>query len=163
MWKYLLKTIGILFVLFLFWQTILIFLAIKESFIKINKNPCKSQTIVINNHSEIPRLIHQMWKSEDLSTFPINNSFNEWKKSYSNYEIRFWTDRQIENLISQPEYQYLYSTYHSFTYSIQRADLARLLVLHAYGGIYADLDVFPCPKRIDELLKKNFQNDVVST
>ncbi|CAF1132610.1 unnamed protein product [Adineta steineri] len=104
---------------------------------------------------KIPEIIHQMWKTTDLSTYPINNSHNKWKLFYPNYKFILWTDKQIEELILKNDYKYLYSIYKSYFYSIQRADLARLIILHSYGGIYADLDVYPQDTNLDKLILKN--------
>ncbi|CAF1576030.1 unnamed protein product [Adineta ricciae] len=96
-----------------------------------------------------------MWKTSNLSSYPIKNSHDVWKRFPLNYEIHLWTDDQIEKLISTAEYQYLYPVYKSYLYSIQRCDLARLVVLHAFGGIYADLDVYPHEKHIEKLVFNN--------
>jgi mannosyltransferase OCH1-like enzyme len=126
----------------------------KENFNGIDYNSC-DRNLFNKNSSSIPRLIHQMWKSKNLLTYPINNSHSEWKRFYPNYEIRLWTDEDLEKLVLKTEYEYLYSIYKSYFYSIQRADLARLIILHAYGGIYADLDVFPCSEQIENLRLSN--------
>ncbi|CAF3108642.1 unnamed protein product, partial [Rotaria sp. Silwood2] len=105
--------------------------------------------------SSIPRVIHQTWKNNNLSTYPINNSHSEWKRLYPNYKIRLWTDEDIDELISEDHYKNLYNIYKEYPYSIQRADLSRLIILHSQGGIYADLDVFPCSKQIENIRLSN--------
>lgn len=133
----------------LLWQIILIIITLKDNLTRTEFNLCN---INLNEtSSSIPRIIHQMWKNDKLSTYPINNSHSEWKRLYPNYKIILWTDEDLNKLISKSEYKYLYDTYYSYKYSIQRADLARLIVLHNQGGIYADLDVFPCSKSIEKL------------
>jgi len=139
--------------LLLLWQILLIFIAIKNNFIGIDFN---SFNINFNKtNSSIPRIIHQMWKTDNLLTYPIENSHSKWKKLYPNYEIRLWTDEDLEELLDKNEYKYLKSIYKSYTYSIQRADLGRLIILHNEGGIYADLDVFPCSNKIENLRLSN--------
>ncbi|KAI8905200.1 hypothetical protein EDD86DRAFT_212423 [Gorgonomyces haynaldii] len=49
-------------------------------------------------------------------------------------------------------YPYWSPFYESFTRNIHRIDSVRYLLLHKFGGIYADLDTI-CLKRIDDLLK----------
>jgi mannosyltransferase OCH1-like enzyme len=148
--KYLISIIFLIGLLFL-WQITLILIAIQDNFIGINFNSFN----VNNTNSTIPRIIHQMWKTNHLLTYPIENSHSEWKKFYPNYEIRLWTDEDLEILINTEEYKYLKSIYLSYPYSIQRADLSRLIILHSEGGIYADLDVFPCSNKIEYLLLSN--------
>jgi len=151
--KYIISIIFMIILLLLLWQIILILIAIKDNFIGIKFN---SFNVNVNKtNSTIPRIIHQMWKTDNLLTYPIENSHSEWKKLYPNYEIRLWTDEDLEILINKEEYKYLKSISESYPYSIQRADLFRLIVLHSEGGIYADLDVFPCSNQIEYLRLSN--------
>ncbi|KAH7362773.1 hypothetical protein B0T11DRAFT_224449 [Plectosphaerella cucumerina] len=89
-------------------------------------------------------LIHQIWKSTDLSTYPTRAFHDEWKSATEplNYTVKLWTDEDLLNLLQQ-RYPWLESTYHGYSHNVQRADLMRLVVVHAEGGVYADLDVFP--------------------
>ena len=139
--------------LLLIWQLILIITALASLLTGIEIISFDSGLNQINNST--PRIIHQIWKTSNLLTYPINTSHLEWKKEYPNYEVNLWTDKQIEELISKQEYIYLYSVYKSYSYRIQRADLARLIILHSHGGIYADLDAFPSEKNIEDLRLQN--------
>jgi len=142
--------IGLLFL----WQITLIIIAIQDNFIGIHFNSFYLNK-TNNTNNTIPRIIHQMWKTNNLLTYPIENSHSEWKKFYPNYEIRLWTDEDLEILINTEEYKYLKAIYLSYPYSIQRADLSRLIILHSEGGIYADLDVFPSSNQIEYLRLSN--------
>jgi mannosyltransferase OCH1-like enzyme len=148
---YLLYFILIIFV----WQFVLIIKTIGDLFIGIRKSSSSSSSssnLQLNEiNSLIPRQIHQMWKTSNLLTYPINNSHSQWKQFYPNYSIRLWTDIDVEKLILKNEYIYLYEIYKSYSYSIQRADLARLIILHSEGGIYVDLDVFPSSLNLEYL------------
>ncbi len=44
--------------------------------------------------------------------------------------MKLWTDDDIKRLVSA-EYSWLLSTFEGYTQNIQRADIARLLVVHA--------------------------------
>ena len=145
--------LSIILLIFLLWQMILIIYSLKEIFIGIDFNQMNINQNT--NLTVIPRIIHQMWKNSNLSTYPIQHSHFQWKKFYPNYQIRLWTDQDLEELIQTNEYIYLKEIYQSFQYSIQRADLGRLIIIHSQGGIYADLDVFPNNKSIEYLLLSN--------
>jgi inositol phosphorylceramide mannosyltransferase catalytic subunit len=95
-------------------------------------------------HRSIQNTIHQIWKTANTDTYSSKASCEFWKDNFGplNYTVTLWTDRDIRRLI-ESEYTWLLSTYTGYTQDIQRADLARLVVVHARGGIYADLDVFP--------------------
>jgi len=134
------------FVIIFLWQLILIPKSIYDLLVEIEVASLDNQL-----NETIPRIIHQMWKSDNLLTHPTHL---EWKKSYPNYKINLWTDKQIEELVLKDEFIELYSTYKSYFYGIQSADLARLITVDAEGGIYIDLDVYPSLTNIENLRLK---------
>ncbi|CAF1069412.1 unnamed protein product [Adineta ricciae] len=107
--------------------------------------------ISLSNHTrmKIPAIIHQTWRDENT----IPNNWQQASKTcrslHPNYEYRFWTDAAARRLIEK-EFPCLLSTYDSYPYDIQRADVIRLIVLYVFGGIYLDLDVI-CLKPLDQL------------
>jgi mannosyltransferase OCH1-like enzyme len=105
----------------------------------------------------IPRIVHQIWKTKNVSNYPIKSSHNDWKKNslYKNYTIKLWTDDEVNELI-RLKYSFLYKTYQSYRIPIQRVDIARLVILHFEGGIYTDLDVYPGHISTDELCNYRF-------
>ena len=58
------------------------------------------------------------------------------------FQYILWTDATIEQLVAQ-HYPQLLSVYRGYPSNIQRADVARYVILHHVGGIYADIDCFP--------------------
>ncbi|KAL2876293.1 hypothetical protein SGCOL_008467 [Colletotrichum sp. CLE4] len=92
----------------------------------------------------IPKLIHQVWTTRNVSTYSVQASYETWKNTMEplNYTVKLWTDEDVLELI-KTRYSWLLSTYEGYAQNIQRADVARLVVVHAEGGIYADLDVYP--------------------
>lgn len=91
----------------------------------------------------IPNVIHQIWKTADVSSYPAEASHQSWKAALEplNYTVKLWTEDDVVSLI-KTNYSWLWSTYESYPENIQRADMARLVVVHAEGGVYADLDAF---------------------
>lgn len=106
-----------------------------------NHNDSHSVTV-----PQIPNVVHQIWKTTDLRTYStqMKASHDKWKQELEplNYTVKLWTDDDILQLI-KGKYAWFLSTYEAYPQNIQRADIARLLVIHAEGGIYADLDVYP--------------------
>lgn len=92
----------------------------------------------------MPNAVHQIWKDNNLHTYPVRSSHQTWKNTLEplNYTVQVWTDVDIELLV-KTKYPWLYTTYRSYPHDIQRADIGRLVIIHAHGGIYADLDVHP--------------------
>jgi inositol phosphorylceramide mannosyltransferase catalytic subunit len=134
--------------LFLLWQLSLIGLTLDHLY---RPFPLLLFDRLNESHPLIPKIIHQLWKTSDLSTYPIVTSHGRWQETFPDYKVRLWTDADLDRLISSGRYSYLLNTYRSYMYAIQRADLARLIVLHFEGGIYADLDVFPQQRAIESL------------
>ena len=61
--------------------------------------------------------------------------------------VKVWGNDDVERFIAKIYPKYL-DLYHFLKLDIQRADLARLLILYKIGGVYADLD-YECLKPID--------------
>jgi len=144
-----------LFFLIFIWQISLIIFNIREVLIGIEITKNELEFNRDNKSTTIPRLIHQMWKTTDLSSYPINNSNSRWKLFYPTYRIQLWTDKEIDELFQLKHSKDLYLVYQSYFYAIQRSDLARLVILYHYGGIYADLDVFPSYDNIEDFILRN--------
>lgn len=91
----------------------------------------------------IPRLVHQLWKTANASSYAAGASRDAWRAALEllNYTARLWTD-DVARLVSA-RYAWLRPTLDGYARDIQRADVARLVVVHAEGGVYADLDVYP--------------------
>ena len=97
----------------------------------------------------IPHTIHQSWKSEIIPE-RFRSYVRSWRELHPNWEYRLWTDEDNRELIRQ-HYDWLLPTYDTYPYGIQRADMARLLYMHRFGGLYVDLD-FECLRPFDELV-----------
>lgn len=85
----------------------------------------------------IPKIIHQTWRDHNL---PVPKAWPEsWKRHNPDWEYRLWTDDDLLALV-QTNYPELESLYLSYPKPVQRADMARYLILHHHGGVYADID-----------------------
>ena len=99
--------------------------------------------------TKIPKVIHQTWKSKNLSDYPVKNSYDDWKSA--GYEVILWTDSMVEELV-RDHYPNLYPTFKGYALNIQRADIARYVILYHSGGIYADLDCYRGFNDVKDLL-----------
>ena len=85
----------------------------------------------------IPKIIHQTWKDENL---PVPASMPQsWRAQNPDWEYRFWTDAQLAEFV-KAEYPELWPLYEAAPKPVMRADIARYLLLHHFGGLYADID-----------------------
>ncbi|KAB8067092.1 nucleotide-diphospho-sugar transferase [Aspergillus leporis] len=115
-------------------------------------NGCTSNVLETSNNfhpiidSGIPSTVHQLWKTTDVGKYSteLKASRESWKTMFEsqNYTVKLWTDNDVLELI-KAKYAWLLPTYEGYPRNIQRADMARLLVVHHEGGIYSDLDVYP--------------------
>jgi inositol phosphorylceramide mannosyltransferase catalytic subunit len=68
----------------------------------------------------------------------------EWSHHY------FWTDENAETFFEQ-HYPWFQTTWESYPSIVQRADALRYFVLHKFGGVFLDMDLF-CRNPLDPLI-----------
>ncbi|MCP1382039.1 glycosyltransferase family 32 protein [Runella salmonicolor] len=85
----------------------------------------------------IPKVIHLCWLSGDPYPDDIKKCLSTWSEYLSDYEIRTWTHKDLEQLNSR----WVMQSYGVKKYAFA-ADFIRLYALYHYGGIYLDSDVF---------------------
>jgi len=101
----------------------------------------------------IPKIIHQTGPDPE-KWHPIWKECSEtWKNTFPDFQYMYWTDDDLRNLVKEKYSEFL-DLYDSFPYHIMRVDFARFCILHSYGGIYADLDIY-CYKNFYDLLKRD--------
>jgi mannosyltransferase OCH1-like enzyme len=91
--------------------------------------------------TDIPRLIHHSWKTDDRSKMDVElkqnlASFSD--KNPDSIQI-IWTDLDIQ-LFIRTFYSSLAPFFAAIPKMILKADLFRYLLLAKYGGIYSDID-----------------------
>lgn len=101
----------------------------------------------------IPKIIHQTAPNDENEWSPIwKECQSSWKEHFSDFEYILWSDEDLRNLIEN-DYPHLLGYYDSFQYKIVQNDFARFCILHKYGGIYADMDIY-CYKNFYEILNE---------
>lgn len=108
-----------------------------------------------SSRPQVPRIIHQTWKDEQIPDKWMKGH-KAWLREHPGYWYVLWRDVDLEQLI-QLAYPWAWETYVNLKYNIQRVDFGRMFVLHAYGGVYSDLDL--SPKRSMQPLLDFFSND----
>lgn len=109
----------------------------------------------------IPKIIHQSWKTEDVSTFRKGEAVWWQKKIFKHYvlksncEYMFWTDEDCERLIlDDPQFHYLKEAW-EMSSPIMRSDISRYAMVHKHGGVWMDLDMNSI-KPIENLFDNDF-------
>ena len=105
---------------------------------------------LFQNNTSVPKILHLTCKDKNnLSEFYKSN-LDSWKKFNPNLDIRLYDDDDLQNFFKK-EYPEYVDKINLFDKIIFKIDIFKLLVLHKYGGIYADMDV-ECLKCFDDLL-----------
>ena len=99
----------------------------------------------------IPQKLHFMWLPE-LEQAPENIRGNpaKWAALNPQWKLQVWTYEALCELIGDV-YPDLLPIWESLDRPVKQADLGRLLVIHAIGGAYLDMDLVPLSP-IDDML-----------
>lgn len=103
----------------------------------------------------IPKIIHHTGPDRSLWHPLWFKCYESWKTTHQDFEYRFWTDQDIDDLI-QIHYPKYWDMYSNYPVHIMKIDFARFAILHHIGGIYADLDVFCYQNFYDELTQNAY-------
>jgi hypothetical protein len=101
----------------------------------------------------IPRLLHQTWK-ESVVPPALQRYVDSWPALNPGWEVMFWNDSTGFDFIRRRYPEFYKKTFPKFHSGVERADILRYLLLHHYGGVYADLDV-ECLRPWQPLLAKH--------
>lgn len=108
----------------------------------------------------IPKTIHQTWRSDKLPSI-FQNIYDKNKSLNKEFDFKMWCHSpgppDIDEFI-QKEYSDIYHIFRRAKFGVQKADIARLAILHYYGGVYFDLDML-CLKNISDLI--DFESDYI--
>jgi hypothetical protein len=97
----------------------------------------------------IPRILHQIWIGGEPPQ-QWSELSRTWRRHHPSWEHRLWTDAESRPFVER-RYPGLLSLYDSYSYPVQRADVLRYMLLHHFGGAYADMDL-ECLRPIDPLI-----------
>ncbi|KAK2145180.1 hypothetical protein LSH36_697g03115 [Paralvinella palmiformis] len=89
---------------------------------------------------KIPRIIHQSWETADVPVGFVT-WIQSWLKKNPNWEYWFWTKQDVDELIEK-NYPTFSNLLKSDSVSTEdRANVMRYFIIHAHGGLYAELDM----------------------
>ncbi len=105
----------------------------------------------------IPKKIHYCWFGGNKKPKSVQKCINSWKKFCPDYEIIEWNESNFD-IHCMP---FVEQAYEAKKYAFV-TDVARLMIVYQYGGIYMDTDV-EVVKPLDDLLENRaymgFEND----
>lgn len=99
-------------------------------------------------------IVHQIAPADKSVWHPFwPKCYRSWK---AHYEVTLWNDQEGIDTLVREHYPQYWNLYQAFPFHVMKIDFVRLCILHRYGGLYADMDVF-CYKRIaPEYVSKPF-------
>lgn len=109
---------------------------------------------------KIPQTIHQIWIGDkNPPDIYLDTWRNNYIKMYPKWNYILWKETDIDQLFKKEYFdldinrlKYIYDTESQYC---GKADIARLLILYNFGGIYIDADsVWVNNKNLDNVLKK---------
>jgi len=93
--------------------------------------------------TKFPKIVHVTYKSKEELPPAWENSMNEWKRFHPDWEVRFWSDEDIDSFVRMNFPDFYENTFQKYPYAIQKVDAVRYLILWKLGGVYSDLDIYP--------------------
>eukprot|EP00475_Leptophrys_vorax_P010312 TRINITY_DN16939_c0_g1_i1.p1 TRINITY_DN16939_c0_g1~~TRINITY_DN16939_c0_g1_i1.p1 ORF type:complete len:454 (-),score=88.81 TRINITY_DN16939_c0_g1_i1:32-1393(-) len=106
----------------------------------------------VEGSKEIPQVIHQTARTKTDRSQPfMKRSVESFKQLNGHYLHLFWSDEDIKAMLTYC-YPQLESLFHALPIKVMKADYFRYLVVHKFGGIYADVDCV-CLKPADQWLQ----------
>jgi len=99
-----------------------------------------------------PKVIHFIAPEDRTQWHPIwHRCYQSWIDQHPDFEIKLWNDKNDLYDLIQTYYPWYLSAFESFPYDIMRINFARFAMLHQFGGIYADMDIFCYNNFYDQL------------
>jgi hypothetical protein len=90
----------------------------------------------------IPKIIHHSAPADQSKWHPFwKKCWMSWHQQFVGFEFVFWDDNDLDILIKNHYPEYL-DYYNNLPFHIMRIDFARYCIMHRFGGIYADMDMF---------------------
>ena len=126
----------------------------REFFFQTNFNPENFRTLNRSGVDPIPKIIHQIFFNLSENRIEFMKKYQPyrqtWKDLNPDHLYILWNASMIDKLVNEsyPEVKPIYNKYNEQW--VVRADIARYLVIHNKGGVYADIDV-KCKQNLNNL------------
>uniref|UniRef100_A0A1I8HS87 Glycosyl transferase n=1 Tax=Macrostomum lignano TaxID=282301 RepID=A0A1I8HS87_9PLAT len=98
----------------------------------------------------VPRIRHILWKSDRVSAY-FAKQLKSWTDIHPGWTYVLWRDADLDRFVAK-HYTGALQKFRSLKENIMRVDMARYLILHHFGGVYADLD-YTLVRSLDPFLK----------
>ena len=88
--------------------------------------------------------IYGMYRDGKRMPLLFENSQRRWRQvaRQMGAQYHLWSADEVDALIKK-HYPQFWAMYQKVPFPVMRVDIGRICILHHYGGLYSDLDVFP--------------------
>jgi hypothetical protein len=93
----------------------------------------------------IPKIVHHIAPEDNTNWHPIWTScYETWKKHFPvpEYQHVMWNDKNDLDIFMKTHYSWAYEAFLKVPLINQKIDIARICILHKFGGIYSDMDFY---------------------
>lgn len=87
----------------------------------------------------IPKIINYIWLGNNEKPRLVKKAIRSWKKRAPSFEIKEWNEKNLESLMEKNVFYHDALNNKEYSYA---SDIARLVILKKFGGIYIDTDVY---------------------
>lgn len=102
----------------------------------------------------IPKIIHQIWIGNKEPPYQYLDTWKKYCLKYPGYQYQLWKETEIDQLWKKVP-KFLYQIYQMEKEYCGKADIARLVILYLFGGIYLDADTVSLMKSFDDLINED--------
>lgn len=100
----------------------------------------------------ISKIIHQIAPENINNWHPVWKICRKtWQENFPDFQHMIWSDVNGIDQFVKENYPQYYDFYISLDLHIMKIDISRYLILHKYGGIYADMDIYCYQNFYDDL------------
>ena len=117
-----------------------------------NPYPNRLETYALSSTKPytIAHFVYGLWDSGEMPE-KFAKTMKLWEKQ--GWKVKLWDGKMVDALLDKyPRYKEIVP---SFERKVQKADLARLLILYDEGGHYFDLDCIPTERNLYDYLNKH--------
>lgn len=118
----------------------------------VNLSSVKYPKLVEKPFNPEDKIIHQTWKTHDLSEKQVKLT-NTWKKNFPDWKYKLYDDNDIDVYVKE-KFPELYDMWNSLSPFIKKVDSIRYMWMYDMGGIYSDIDI-ECYSNFENIIKNS--------